>query len=153
MEVKHAKWIKRIGVILFLFYIIALFYFMFFSEKYGRTIEEREYSYNLVLFKEIGRFIKYRHTLGNVAVFTNLVGNVAAFVPFGFILPVINKKRRSFFLISLLTFELSLLIELTQLVLKVGIFDVDDLFMNTIGGMVGYLVFWIANQYRRKHYG
>ena len=31
--------------------------------------------------------------------------------------------------------------ELLQLVFKVGSFDVDDLFLNTIGGLLGYLVY------------
>ena len=38
-------------------------------------------------------------------------------------------------------FELSLLVELLQLVFKVGSFDVDDLLLNTIGGLLGYLVY------------
>lgn len=41
----------------------------------------------------------------------------------------------------LYSFELSLLVELLQLVFKVGSFDVDDLFLNTIGGLLGYLVY------------
>ena len=36
---------------------------------------------------------------------------------------------------------LSLLVELLQLVFKVGSFDVDDLLLNTIGGLLGYLVY------------
>mgnify|MGYP002239286720 CR=1 FL=1 len=39
----------------------------------------------------------------------------------------------------LYSFELSLLVELLQLVFKVGSFDVDDLFLNTI---VDCLVIW-----------
>ena len=35
----------------------------------------------------------------------------------------------------------SLLVELLQLVFKVGSFDVDDLLLNTIGGLLGYLVY------------
>ena len=41
----------------------------------------------------------------------------------------------------LYSFELSLLVELLQLVFKVGSFDVDDLLLNTIGGLLGYLVY------------
>ena len=39
----------------------------------------------------------------------------------------------------LYSFELSLLVELLQLVFKVGSFDVDDLLLNTIGGLLGYI--------------
>ena len=84
---------------------------------------------------------------------TNLVGNVVGFMPFGFILPIIHRGSRQFLWITLLTFQLSLLIEVTQLIFKVGSFDVDDLLLNTIGGMLGYLVFWICNKIRRKYIG
>lgn len=142
--------LKSVCWVFFGCYIIGLVYFMFFSEKYGRTIPNRDYSYNLVFFKEIKRFIQYRKLLGSGAVITNLVGNITAFVPFGLFLPILSKKSRGFLTITLLTAELSLLIELTQLVTKVGIFDVDDLFMNTCGGAIGYLIFFGVYRYRRR---
>jgi len=141
------------GTILFALYVIGLMYFLFFAEKYGRTISERDYQYNLVPLKEIKRFIKYRDELGTFAVITNLAGNVIGFIPFGLIFPIINRRTRNFFLITMLSFEFSLLVETVQLVLKVGSFDVDDIILNTLGGMIGYLIFCICNRMRRKYYG
>ena len=140
-------------MLLFLLYIIGLVYFMFFAEEYGRMPGERTYSYNLVLFQEIKRFIKYRDVLGPMAVLTNLVGNVVGFMPFGFILPIIHRGSRQFLWITLLTFQLSLLIEVTQLIFKVGSFDVDDIILNTLGGVLGYGIFSACNHLRRKYYG
>ena len=54
--------------ILFLVYFVVLFYFLFFSEKMGRTYSERAYHYNLVPLKEIARFVKYWRVLGMKAV-------------------------------------------------------------------------------------
>ena len=51
----------------------------------------------------------------------------------------------------LYSFELSLLVELLQLVFKVGSFDVDDMLLNTFGGVIGYIVFAICNMIRRWH--
>lgn len=107
-----------IGVILFFLYLAVLTYFLFFSEKYGRTAE-REFSYNLTPFLEIRRFWNYREFLGLKAVFINLAGNVLAFVPFGAILPVISRRMRGFFRVMLLGFSFSLLVECTQLVTRV----------------------------------
>ena len=70
--------------ILFLIYFVVLFYFLFFSEEMGRTYSERAYHYNLVPLKEIARFVKYWRVLGMKAVLLNILGNVAAFLPFGF---------------------------------------------------------------------
>ena len=78
--------------ILFLIYFVVLFYFLFFSEEMGRTYSERAYHYNLVPLKEIARFVKYWRVLGMKAVLLNILGNVAAFLPFGFFLPVFFRQ-------------------------------------------------------------
>ena len=135
---------KGLGLVSFTLYVLALVYFLFFSEKYGRAVvTEQEFRYNLVPFVEIRRFWVYRKQLGFAAVFTNLVCNVAGFLPFGFILPVITEKMRSGLLITLAGFGLSLTVEVIQLITRVGCFDVDDLFMNTIGGLLGYICYYI----------
>lgn len=102
---------------------------------------EQSYRYNLHLFKEIKRFWNYRHTLGWKPVCINLLGNIAAFMPFGFFVPLIKKKYCGFFRCTVFSAAFSLCVETVQLVFKVGAFDVDDIVLNTIGGMVGYLLF------------
>ena len=73
-ETKHI--IRTLGTILFILYVLALIYFLFFSEEYGRAaMEERQYRYNLIPFVEIRRFWVYRKQLGLMAVVTNLFGN------------------------------------------------------------------------------
>ncbi len=44
---------------------------------------------------------------------------------------------------TLISFEMSLLVELIQLVTRVGSCDVDDMILNTLGGMIGCLCFKI----------
>lgn len=138
MKKSTRKWIRVFSVIMFFIYIVMLSYFLFFSEQYGRFASE-EYRYNLVLFKEIKRFITYRHELGLKSFVVNMFGNVLAFAPFGFCLPLISPRYRGFFRILFLSAGFSFCVELVQLVFKVGIFDVDDIFLNTVGGVFGYL--------------
>lgn len=141
--------------IFFIIYMVALTYFLFFSERFGRVMGG-EYRYNLQLFREIRRFIVYRKEVGFTSFMINIVGNVVAFVPFGFILPAISPRNRKFLNIALLSFELTLSIEIMQLILQVGTFDVDDIFMNLMGGMIGYILFAIGHRcisalsYRRR---
>ena len=118
---KNRKMKKTLKWLIFIAYIAALVYFMFFAEILGRTDVSRTYRYNLVPFKEIKRFVNHFWQLGLTAVLANIAGNVVAFM--------------------LYTFGLSLAIELIQLVSKVGSFDVDDLMLNTLGGVLGYLTF------------
>lgn len=150
MNVKNRKRIRVIGKILFVLYVAFIVYFLIFSDWYGRTGVMQEYRYNLVLFQEIKRFWEYRAQLGTFAMFTNLFGNVLIFVPFGFFMPMAS-KHRSFFSTLFYSFGLSLCVETFQLLTRVGSFDVDDLFLNTIGGVVGYIIFAICAAARRRY--
>lgn len=144
MKPIHRKIIKTTTRLVFAVYLIMLAYFLFFSERFGRTISSTEYRYNIVLFKELKRFITYRNEIGIEGFVINIVGNILAFTPFGFALPIISNYNRKLWNIILLSFEFSLTIELIQLMFKVGIFDVDDLFMNTVGGLIGGICFHIC---------
>lgn len=144
---KRSTGIRAFAVVLFFVYFLVLFYFLFFSEEMGRTYSERVYHYNLVPFHEIKRFLQYYEVLGMPAVMLNLAGNVAAFVPFGFFLPVFSERCRKIFNTVFYSFELSLLVELIQLVTKVGSFDVDDIILNTIGGAIGYGIYKIVRRW------
>ncbi len=150
MSAKKRKQYRILGKVLFVSYIVFVFYFLLISEVYGRIGEMEEYHYNLVLFREIRRFWNYREQLGIFATSANLLGNVLIFLPFGFFLPMASKKR-SFLITSFYSLALSLIVEISQLFMKVGCFDVDDLLLNMIGGMLGYITFTICNFIRRTH--
>ena len=104
-----------------------------------------EYHYNLVLFKEIKRFIQYRHQLGTFAVFSNLFGNILIFMPVGYFSAMAG-KRRSFFKTLFWSFCLTFCVELMQLITKVGCFDVDDLCLNTFGVILGYICYYLSKK-------
>lgn len=152
MSQKQVKKLRTMGKVMFVLYIFFLLYFLIFSDWYGRTGISAEYRYNLVLLKEIKRFIEYREELGAFAVFTNLFGNILIFVPYGFFISMASSAR-GFFMTLFYSFGLSLCVEVFQLLTKVGSFDVDDLLLNTIGGVLGYIFFTICNMIRRQHNG
>lgn len=72
----------------------------------------------------------------------NIIGNIVMFMPIGFLIPLVYDKLNSYKKVVLFGFVTSLIIELTQLFLARGT-DVDDLILNTIGAVLGYLVFII----------
>ncbi|MDO5292516.1 MAG: VanZ family protein [bacterium] len=74
----------------------------------------------------------------------NIILNICMFVPLGFWLPVGMKKFRCFWKTYLTGFAFTMLIELTQLLLKRGIFELDDIMNNTLGTMIGYGCFVFA---------
>ena len=139
------------GRLFFVIYMVLALYFMFFSETLDRTMVNDQYRYNLTLFKEIYRFWEMRHTYGWNVTIVNLLGNVVCFMPFGFLLPTISRKKifKNIISVTLMTFLFSLFIETAQLLTKVGAFDVDDLFLNTVGGFLGYIFMKLTKI--RKH--
>lgn len=146
------KGVRILCRILFAIYILATLYFLFFSEMLGRTDTSENFRYNLTLFKEINRFWTYRETLGFWTVFLNIAGNVLVFVPFGFFVPMMVKKGtyKNLFVVCSLAFLFSLFVELAQLFLKVGAFDIDDLLLNTAGAIAGYILYFLFELVLRR---
>ena len=141
---------QKLGWVLFLMYLCLLAYFMFFSESFGRTDTERGYAYNLVPLKEITRYFRYYRTLGMPLFLINIVGNMVAFMPFGFFLPIISRRSRKWYNTVSFGLIFSLILETLQLIFKVGSFDVDDMLLNTVGAGLGFLVYRTVQRTRVK---
>ena len=133
---------QKISWLIFILYLIAILYYTIFAESMGRanTDPTDDPRFNLILFNEINRFIVYREQLGMKAFMLNVVGNCVAFIPGGFLLPVISRRCRSFISCTLVGFVISFFIECTQLIFRVGSFDVDDLMLNTLGVAIGFIM-------------
>jgi len=89
---------------------------------------------NLKLFSEI-----FRYDIGSRLFFKNIIGNVLMFIPYGFFASLyieIKSPLKAFLLIFVASFS----IEITQLAIG-RVFDVDDILLNVIGGIFGYLIY------------
>ena len=150
MKRETEKYIRQASRVFFCLYLLLLVYLMFFAEDWGRMMLEGDYRYNLVPFREIRRYLKYYRQIGLGRVFWNLLGNVIGFVPYGALLPAMRKTRMGFFKVALLSFELTLFIEVSQLILRVGSCDVDDMILNTLGGCIGYGLYWLVFRKKEK---
>ncbi|NHC40297.1 VanZ family protein [Bacillus sp. MM2020_1] len=100
-------------------------------------------SNNFVPFKTINFYLFIADINLNIRI-ENLAGNIIGFVPFGFILPLLAKKFQKLSTVTISTFCLSLMFELLQLIFEFGSFDVDDLILNTVGGVLGYIPIKLA---------
>jgi len=74
----------------------------------------------------------------------NLWGNFLGFVPLGLLLPLLRNYFRNGLNTFLAGFLLSLCFELCQLIFGLGIFDVDDLILNTAGCFAGFVICFIV---------
>ena len=102
---------------------------------------------NFTLFKTIRMYINYSYKLNS---FENLVGNVVVFIPFGFLIPYVLKRGRNFFVMLINAFLFVLGIEVFQLFSAFGAFDVDDILLNTLGGLLGFFCFVVVRFIHRK---
>jgi glycopeptide antibiotics resistance protein len=70
----------------------------------------------------------------------NFLGNIVAFLPMGSLPPLIWRRRVTFWQIALFSLAISLAIETGQYASGRRVPDVDDLILNTGGGMLGFVL-------------
>lgn len=118
-------WLMFSGYLLIVIYATMLRWSGFFHREW-----------NLHLFRA------WREAWNNFSVknWANVLLNVAMFMPMGFLLPLLGKKFRKWYVTIPAGFGVSLAIELFQLAMGRGICDVDDLFCNTLGAVIGYFI-------------
>lgn len=73
------------------------------------------------------------------------VENILLFLPYGFLLGIIWKCRKGFLKCTGVGFLTSFAIECLQYISGRGVFQTDDLITNTVGVMVGYLLFYLLS--------
>lgn len=103
------------------------------------------YNANFILFD----FINQYHIYGlSQTLLINILGNIALFIPLSIIL--INYfKSLTYSNIIFASFITSLSFELIQLSTGWGVFDIDDIFLNTLGGIIGIVIYHLITQ--NKH--
>ena len=132
---------KLSKTIVFIYYIILLFNMVIFARYSNIT------SYNIIPFASITNLI----TNGNLyTIVINLFGNLLIFMPLEyFIIELfkVNKFKQNL----LLSFIIILMIETSQFILKIGVFDVDDIIICTFGMMTFYVIYNSIKNIRRRY--
>ena len=77
--------------------------------------------------------------------------NIIMFVPMGYFLPIVTKRARKWWNVILFGVGISFGIELLQYVTLLGMFDVDDLFNNTIGVVIGWIIWKIILEKKQRN--
>ena len=120
----------------FFIYLFAVLYITFLSR------EAEETRSNFELFNSYIMFFKYK----NDFYLDMIVYNIIMTIPFGIFLPLLYKPFRSFRRVAFAGFLYSLLIEISQFISGRGLFELDDLFNNTIGAVLGYWLYILFNK-------
>lgn len=85
-------------------------------------------------------WIHQTYSMGYARMMKQLFLNTCMFMPFGVLLPVVFSKMRHFYKILLCSFLFSFIIEFVQYFIGRSA-DIDDVIMNTTGGLIGYGLF------------
>ncbi|WPP41360.1 VanZ family protein [Paenibacillus hunanensis] len=72
--------------------------------------------------------------------FQLIIFNMMMFMPLGFLLPLLSMRMQRFTPVLVVSLSVTIGIELLQMLSGRGIFELDDIFHNTIGSVAGYLV-------------
>ena len=131
---KHKKFLlhRELIYLISIIYLLCLFHVVTFQDvNYGTS--------NFVPFKEI-----FRYSFGSPKFIRNVIGNIMLFIPFGFLSSYLLKNRK-FSVVTILTIIASLTIETVQYYIG-RVFDIDDIMLNTIGGIVGFYLFSILSK-------
>ena len=118
---------KELLSLIFIIYVLCLFYVVTFQDV-GWS------SSNFIPFKEM-----FRYNFGSNLFIKNVLGNIIMFIPYGFFVSYylnLKKPWSTFFLILLVSAS----IETTQLLIG-RVFDIDDIILNIIGGMLGFGIY------------
>ena len=133
---------KAICLAVFCAYIFVVLYLTVF--RFGIYYDERQL--NLTLF--VSLINTYRNA--GIGEFIRLFfGNIGWFVPFGFLLPLLL-KRKSFLFTIALGAGFSFFIETTQYIFYKGVAELDDLILNTLGAGIGYCLYRYLQHIRKQ---
>lgn len=124
---------------IFLFYLLLLTYTVFIGRDSIRSV-------NLIPFDSIKNFIMVDNGIGGIRIIDmNIWGNILMFIPAGIYL-ILQHTTKSITKNLLYIFLFSLFIEVVQYIFTIGATDVDDVILNVAGGLIGLMIYKIAEK-------
>lgn len=127
---------KELFTLIFIIYVVCLFEIV--------TLQDNNYGLsNFIPFKEM-----FRYEFGSRLFIKNILGNILLFLPYGYFSSEYLKSNK-ISLPCILTLIISFTIEVVQL--NIGrTFDIDDIILNTLGGIIGYLLYRLIEKIKSK---
>ena len=138
---RRTNFIHMIWVFIFLYYV----YLVLETTGIG-TIWEIGLYPGMKLQEEIN-LIPFRDGIS-----LSMILNVVMFMPLGFLLPLLWKEYQSLVRTAIIGFCFSCGIEFSQLFNR-RVSDVDDLLMNTLGAILGWLIWIVFSRITHLKYG
>ncbi|QOS97799.1 VanZ family protein [Brevibacterium sp. JNUCC-42] len=120
-----------------LYLVFVIYIFLLHSVR----LHSPYYGVNLIPFDTISTFLmNYDHYNSDILV-KNLLGNIIIYIPMGIFMPLLFTTMNSMKKVVVFTVIFSLVINILQVTTKIGVFDIDDIMLNVVGGVIGYVLF------------
>ena len=129
-KVKGNLWVE-FKILIYVIYSFVLFHLV-------TTTDFSSYSNNFIPFKEI-----FRYKITSGLFMRNVIGNIAVFIPVGYIVADVIKivcKKTNMVITVIYCLLTSLSIESIQYFIGRA-FDIDDIILNFIGGILGCVLY------------
>ena len=129
----------------FCIYVLFVISILFLRNQYAGNISFAQYiKYfsNFVPFKTISNYVTclFSESINPGLVYRNILGNLFLFMPLSPFLYCFMKDMRKIASNMLLVFLFIILAETVQIAFRIGSFDVDDIILNMLGALLGYLI-------------
>lgn len=136
---KSPKIFICISTFVFIIYLSCLIYLTLFAEEYGRGFVQR--GINIAPLKTVMLYLTSPYNNTNNTIM-NIAGNIVAFMPMGFLLPI-STRFKNFTKVIIIVLIATICIETLQYIIGAGVADIDDVILNTLGGVMGYIIYKI----------
>ena len=138
MKRNHQIICSALFYIFFAVYLILLLHALIFQRIGWSSMR----SINLIPFYTIGSYVLEiaRSSANSRFAFDNLFFNVVFFIPLGMYLPILQRRERIIICLSWIVL-FSITVEILQWCFRLGAADIDDVILNSLGGLIGLLAY------------
>lgn len=152
-KTKKFDWKREVQLILVYICIVVVVRFTFFpfSKVNGKIqplifdfIKMFDFRINLIPLVNLFDYEIKREML------INIIGNTTMFMPLGIVWPIVYKELNTHKKVIAAGVGFSLIIEILQLLFYDRVSDIDDLILNSLGFVAGYLIYLFVKSAKRK---
>ena len=153
LKTKKLDWKRELQLLLVYICIVVVVRFTFFPflKVNGKIqplifdfVKMFDFRMNLIPFVNLLDYEIKREML------INIIGNTTMFMPLGVVWPIVYKELNTHKKVIAAGVGLSLIIEILQLLFYDRVTDIDDLILNSLGFVAGYVIYLFVKRVKEK---
>ncbi|ATO49381.1 VanZ family protein [Brevibacillus laterosporus] len=126
--------IKKNTILYNMFFFFLPLYLLYIFLNTER-LHSQYFEIRLIPFEKIIDFITHFETFNRY----ELLGKILLYIPIGILIPLLFSSINNMLRTFLFTLTLSFLMNSVKIVSQAGFFEIDDIILNVIGGVIGFV--------------